>query len=1406
MGSMQQLHACGLNSLSLLGNALSGHMTEDWGLLTNLVTLNLGKNFIAGTIPDALQNVHGLLDLCLDSNLMYGTIPEWLDKMPGLMSLSLAAFLGRGPDGRLGLTGTLPSTLAALTQLFNLNLPSNSLAGTIPTGLCHPQMRAIVLFDNRLSGGLNQFFSCQYLAYLDLRNNKFNGSLPDMEPWPWMGLDYLDLRSNDFEGTLPAGLFTLWRLVALYLGHNRFHGTIPSSISSLPFLLLFVVSHNQFSGSIEEAIYYSPSLSTLDLSHNQFTGTISPALGSGYYLLNVDLRGNQLTGALPAELGLVKPLLMVDVRNNSLSCNRQSSTNSSGSSNTSPQCVRAELLPCFLTLSTDLFPRPDKTHMRCPQVFRKPFHEAQQDCQSPGQGSLGDDQSSRLPDLDLTAGQTWNLDPSYFQYTNCECLGGYHETWTNNHTVLVCESDKPNQLPAWVVPLAAILVAVLILAAAVALLLWVKMTARLRRKWQRDKELQKSRLKGIPKDCLASIVVTDVEHYSDLMQRDASLCMRAMGTHNGIMRKAVTAHAGHVIEQEGDSWSIAFHRPVDAVAFCLQVQQALQKCLWPDGLCNSHERTPGSAGASAAQSHANLDDNTAPVAPQRSALSMTSSTLAAGAAALADLGKGTSKSSPGKMRVLSKLPSSGNARCESSTQEGSAAEHSAERSSGSIATSQGGWRRFSVIGGDSAPTHPAAQPQGIRGLRVRMGVASGWLAADSDICTSPMFELAKGVSDIANGGQVLLEAGTFAAVRDWLAELGTVDHKGYNEALAAAAPAATVAAHSTVSRWLLGCLFNKGVNSTDPFLLDMGLFAVPNLASSVAALQAPDARALAQPTNKSGRAGLAANTLLPDQADAGSRQPAATTDGIVAGGVPSDRTQCHAGSGASACLQLYSILARPLHTRGKVWKSKLNHTTGTQQMSRGYFDAPGATEASLIPEESGIGIKRPLQLPPVTIVFAAVQGGKQLVQRKERAAAVVHQALSKVMQVVLLALPDGYLCREQEGALKYLLAFKEPARAAEWCLLMQEVLRHVPWAAEVQDSLGYLDRRRTGLLSDGGGHRRSTVSYSGAKCRPMLKMGLAEGVPEDVTPDFLGRADYFGMSVNMAARMMDAAAVGGQVVLSSDTAEGIFSTWRAEVTHGCAAITEEICGNSCPAWQFSLSGASPLVQQNVAAAPLEESPDARAVISRQPNPGTCETDVLCTLALTHNTDVLQAQPATTEESAADDVQQQWPGATGTLGGGQAAIPPCKASFPAAEPRSTSGSVGRHQMPERYELVPTPLAALGNGTSNVNSNSPQQSQRRLVHVTAHNTGTYAFKGCGAVDMVCLTCEELRVLPEVQDKACKGSKGTLLMASSGAVLGLQDCPVTLPQVLTDLEQTWRGWAVENNNGMRRTSQLP
>jgi hypothetical protein len=63
-------------------------------------------------------------------------------------------------------------------------------------------------------------------------------------------------------------------------------------------------------------------------------------------------------------------------------------------------------------------------------------------------------------------------------------------------------------------------------------------------------------------------------------------------------------------------------------------------------------------------------------------------------------------------------------------------------------------------------------------LQVRMGVATGQLLPGQDIKNCGVVDLAKAVSDMGAGGQVLLDAHTFADVKERLRELGAVDAAG----------------------------------------------------------------------------------------------------------------------------------------------------------------------------------------------------------------------------------------------------------------------------------------------------------------------------------------------------------------------------------------------------------------------------------------------------------------------------------------------------------------------------------------------------------------------------------------------------------------------------------------------------
>lgn len=75
-------------------------------------------------------------------------------------------------------------------------------------------------------------------------------------------------------------------------------------------------------------------------------------------------------------------------------------------------------------------------------------------------------------------------------------------------------------------------------------------------------------------------------------------------------------------------------------------------------------------------------------------------------------------------------------------------------------------------------------------------------------------------------------------------------------------------------------------------------------------------------------------------------------------------------------------------------------------------------------------------LPPVTMVFMAVEGPEQLVRRRRPFTPVVQALLSRVVRDALRRL-GGYLCRVQEGDLKMMVAFASPVMALEWCLLVQ---------------------------------------------------------------------------------------------------------------------------------------------------------------------------------------------------------------------------------------------------------------------------------------------------------------------------------------------------------------------------------
>ncbi|GKY97954.1 hypothetical protein MPSEU_000753400 [Mayamaea pseudoterrestris] len=162
-----------LLTLMLDNNMLTGGIDPFIGQLTNLQTIVLENNKLSSTLPSTVGNLLDLMVLSLADNSMSGSLPDTLGKLTNLIRLSLAnnAFSGR-----------LPNSLSYLQKLTEeLDLSFNSFTGTIPLHLgdIDGNLRVLKLDHNQLSGIIPASFTKFIrLNLLNLQTNNLTGSMP----------------------------------------------------------------------------------------------------------------------------------------------------------------------------------------------------------------------------------------------------------------------------------------------------------------------------------------------------------------------------------------------------------------------------------------------------------------------------------------------------------------------------------------------------------------------------------------------------------------------------------------------------------------------------------------------------------------------------------------------------------------------------------------------------------------------------------------------------------------------------------------------------------------------------------------------------------------------------------------------------------------------------------------------------------------------------------------------------------------------------------------------------------------------------------------------------------------------------------------------------------------------------
>ncbi len=172
---------------------MTGTIPPELGNLTNLQTLSLAVNRIAGEIPKELGNLSTISSINLSGNKLIGSIPFELSNLSNLGLLKVDAN---------DLTGSIPGELGQLSILNLLDLSNNQLAGSIPSELGNLASLQFLFIDyNLLSGAIPaELGKLTNLEMFDLDSNNLSGPIPD-EFINFTNIlnGFLDLRWNGLD-------------------------------------------------------------------------------------------------------------------------------------------------------------------------------------------------------------------------------------------------------------------------------------------------------------------------------------------------------------------------------------------------------------------------------------------------------------------------------------------------------------------------------------------------------------------------------------------------------------------------------------------------------------------------------------------------------------------------------------------------------------------------------------------------------------------------------------------------------------------------------------------------------------------------------------------------------------------------------------------------------------------------------------------------------------------------------------------------------------------------------------------------------------------------------------------------------------------------------------------------------
>ncbi|TYJ39214.1 hypothetical protein E1A91_A04G051300v1 [Gossypium mustelinum] len=311
--------------LDLSCSGLSGSLQSNSSLfsLQNLRWLNLAGNYFGNSeIPSEFGKLRSLTYLNLSDTALTGFVPHEISLLSELVSLDLGQnyLLFRDHDfnmlvhnltklenivlDRMGLSLVVPYSFLNFTvSLKHLSLSYCDLQGNFPTQLFHlPFLQNIILRNNpNLIGYLPETNWSSPLSFLDVSGTRFSKGLPG-SIGNLKHLKTLNLDSCVFMGSIPSALGNLTKITFLDISGNMFQGQIPDVFGNLNDLSFMDFSSNNFSGLFPSSAFNLTSLTFMDFSSNFLRGTLPNNISGLSYLRELHLYANLLSGRVPGRL------------------------------------------------------------------------------------------------------------------------------------------------------------------------------------------------------------------------------------------------------------------------------------------------------------------------------------------------------------------------------------------------------------------------------------------------------------------------------------------------------------------------------------------------------------------------------------------------------------------------------------------------------------------------------------------------------------------------------------------------------------------------------------------------------------------------------------------------------------------------------------------------------------------------------------------------------------------------------------------------------------------------------------------------------------------------------------------------------------------------------------------------